>query len=334
MKLLSVIVPCYNSQDYLHKCIDSLVVGGDLMDIIIINDGSEDNTGKIADEYAAKYPFIRVIHQENGGHGEGINQGLKVAKGIYTKVVDSDDILSEDLPTFLDQLAKWEEEGGVDLAITNYYYVHNNSKHNKSISYDNALPEETIFGWDDVKRFYPHQHFTIHSTTYRTEVMRKSTTPLPKHTSYEDNFMVYRSLNDVERMGYLNVDLYHYTIGRDEQSMQESTMIKKYTHLLLVAQLCFTCYHLDDIKSTKLRKYLEHNLFILIGGGVIYGNMNGSLQAKKDIDEFWNACLDYDKKYAKKLQRTPLCVSLLPFTISRPICMIFKWVSHMVVPFN
>ena len=208
MKLLSVIVPCYNSQDYLHKCIDSLVVGGDLMDIIIINDGSKDDTGKIANEYAAKYPFVRVIRQENGGHGEGINQGLKVAKGIYTKVVDSDDTLSDDLPTFLDQLVNWEKEGGVDLAITNYYYVHNDSKYNKEICYTNALPENTIFGWDNIKKFYYYQLLTIHSITYRTEVMRKSATPLPKHIFYEDNFMVYRSLKDVQRIGYLNVNLY------------------------------------------------------------------------------------------------------------------------------
>ena len=334
MKLLSVIVPCYNSQDYLHKCIDSLVVGGDLMDIIIINDGSKEDTGKIANEYAAKYPFVRVIRQENGGHGEGINQGLKVAKGIYTKVVDSDDTLSDDLPTFLDQLVNWEKEGGVDLAITNYYYVHNDSKYNKEICYTNALPENTIFGWDNIKKFYYYQLLTIHSITYRTEVMRKSATPLPKHIFYEDNFMVYRSLKDVQRIGYLNVNLYLYSIGRDDQTMKESTMIKNYTHMLLVAKLCFTCYHLDDIKSDKLRKYLEHELFILMGAGMLYAHINGSPQAKKDIDKLWNDCLVYDKKYAKKLQRTILCLSLLPFSISRPISMLLKWLAHKIVPYN
>ena len=74
-KLLTILVPCYNSAAYMRHCIDSLIPGGEQMDIIIVNDGSSDETGAIADEYAERYPtMIRAIHQENGGHGEGINQ--------------------------------------------------------------------------------------------------------------------------------------------------------------------------------------------------------------------------------------------------------------------
>ena len=105
MKLLTVTVPSYNSQDYLEKCISSLLPGGDRLEIIIINDGSTDATGAIADSYASRYPdIVRVIHQENGGHGEGINQGLRHATGKYFKVVDSDDKVSEDFPAFLDMV--------------------------------------------------------------------------------------------------------------------------------------------------------------------------------------------------------------------------------------
>lgn len=87
MKLLTVTVPCYNSQDYMENCIKSLLPGGERVEIIIIDDGSKDNTGRIADEYAEKCPsIVRVIHQENGGHGEGINQGLKQATGTYFSV--------------------------------------------------------------------------------------------------------------------------------------------------------------------------------------------------------------------------------------------------------
>ena len=120
-KLLTVTVPCYNSQDYMRTCVDSLLTGGDRVEIIIINDGSKDSTGAIADEYKEKYPeIVKVVHQENGGHGEGINQGVKHATGKYFKVVDSDDKVSEDFPAFLDALEKCEAEGGVDLVVTNY----------------------------------------------------------------------------------------------------------------------------------------------------------------------------------------------------------------------
>ena len=104
-KLLTITVPCYNSQDYMEKCIDSLLVGGERVEIIVIDDGSTDNTGAIADAYEKKYPsIVRAIHQENGGHGEGINQGVKHASGKYFKVVDSDDTLSSDFVAFLDAL--------------------------------------------------------------------------------------------------------------------------------------------------------------------------------------------------------------------------------------
>ena len=146
-KLLTVTVPCYNSQDYMRGCVESLLTGGERVEIIIIDDGSTDATGAIADEYASKYPtIVKVIHQENGGHGEGINKGAKHATGIYFKVVDSDDKVSEDFPAFLDALEACEREGGVDLAVTNYYYVHTDGVGDRSIDYSNALPKNKIFG--------------------------------------------------------------------------------------------------------------------------------------------------------------------------------------------
>lgn len=96
MKLLTFTVPCYNSQDYMRRCVDSLLVGGEDVEIIIVDDGSSDDTGAIADANAEKYPsIVRAIHQENGGHGAGLNAGLNHATGLYFKVVDSDDWVDE-----------------------------------------------------------------------------------------------------------------------------------------------------------------------------------------------------------------------------------------------
>ena len=92
MKILSVAIPCYNSQDYMAKCIESLLPGGSDIEILVVDDGSKDETARIADDYEKKYPgIVRAIHQENGGHGEAVNAGIRNAAGIYFKVVDSDD---------------------------------------------------------------------------------------------------------------------------------------------------------------------------------------------------------------------------------------------------
>ena len=92
MKYLTITVPCYNSQDYMEHCIDSLLIGGEDVEILIVDDGSKDRTGEIADRYALEYPnIVKAIHQENGGHGEAVNAGIRNATGLYFKVVDSDD---------------------------------------------------------------------------------------------------------------------------------------------------------------------------------------------------------------------------------------------------
>ena len=97
MKLLSIAIPCFNSSAYMRKCIESLLIGGEEVEILIVNDGStKDNTKEIADEYEQKYPGIcKAVHKENGGHGDAVMSGLRAATGEYFKVVDSDDWVDE-----------------------------------------------------------------------------------------------------------------------------------------------------------------------------------------------------------------------------------------------
>lgn len=108
MKLLSIAVPCYNSEDYMRHCIETLLPGGEDVEIIIVDDGStKDRTAEIADEYAAKYPgIVKAVHQENGGHGEAVNTGLRNATGLYFKVVDSDDWLDTEWKVSIPKIAR------------------------------------------------------------------------------------------------------------------------------------------------------------------------------------------------------------------------------------
>ena len=337
MKLLTVTVPCYNSAEYMEKCIESLLPGGDRVEIIIINDGSKDRTGEIADRYAEKYPdIVRVIHQEIGGHGEGINQGLIWASGRYFKVVDSDDVLSDDFPAFLDKLEECEENGGVDLMVTNYFYVHTDGFGDRSICYKGNLPEGRIFSWENTRRFKIHQMLTIHSCTFRTELMRETAIePLPKHVFYEDNLMVCRVLPKVKRMYYFNRDMYRYWIGRPDQSVQEEVMKKRYTHQLLVTERCFKTCYLDKMESKRLRQYMKHEFFVMFGISILYARLNKSDEADATLDKMWQGCIDHDKKWGRHFRyRTPLALICLPGQFGRNFGVFIYRLANKIVRFN
>lgn len=135
MKYLTFVVPCFNSQDYMERCINSLLVGGTDVEVIIIDDGSTDNTGKIANYYKNNFPeIVKVVHKRNAGHGSGINKGLEIAAGKYFKVVDSDDWIDRNAYLTLLRKIKYfckienksDEVTMPDLFICNYIYDHKN----------------------------------------------------------------------------------------------------------------------------------------------------------------------------------------------------------------
>ncbi len=211
MKLLSIAIPCYNSQDYMEHCIESLLVGGEDVEILIVDDGSKDRTAEIADRYAENYPdIVKAIHQENGGHGEAVNAGIRNAAGLYFKVVDSDDWVDEEsYRKVLDTLR--ELSGGsrvLDMLISNFVYEKEGAKHKKVMKYTGTLPENQIFGWNEAKHFRKGQYILMHSVIYRTQLLRECGLELPKHTFYVDNIFVYVPLPHVKNMYYLNVHFY------------------------------------------------------------------------------------------------------------------------------
>ena len=336
MKLLTVTVPCYNSQDYMEKCIDSLLVGGDRVEIIVIDDGSKDNTGAIGDRYAQQYPdIVRVIHQENGGHGEGINQGLIHATGKYFKVVDSDDEVNNQFPAFLDALEACDRAGGVDLFVTNYYYVHTDGIGDRSINYSNALPQNRIFTWSETKPFRMHQMLTIHSCTFRTEAMRRCGTQLPKKVFYEDNLMVCRTLPFVDKMFYMNIDLNRYTISREGQSVQDDVSRRRYTHHLQIAEMAFKSLDLNQVSNKQKLRYMKHELFMLLGIATIFTRLNNNDEADANLERMWKACEAHDAKWAKAFRnRTVLLLANAPGKFGRTVTATAYKAANKVVRFN
>ena len=228
MKLLSVAIPSYNSEAYMRKCIDSLLVGGEDVEILVVDDGSTDRTGAIADEYASRYPsIVKAIHKENGGHGSAVNAGLEHASGLYFKVVDSDDWVKESayrkiLDTLRDIVAGGEK---LDMLISNFVYEKEGAKKHKVMKYHHALPQDRIFGWNEVKHFHKGQYILMHSVIFRTKLLRECELRLPENTFYVDNLFVFEPLPFVKNMYYLDVNFYRYYIGREGQSVNEEVMI-------------------------------------------------------------------------------------------------------------
>lgn len=336
-KLLTVTVPCYNSEAFMRKCIDSLLTGrDDRIEVIIVDDGSTDNTGGIADKYAKDFPgIVRVVHQPNGGHGEGINAGLLRATGTFFKVVDSDDWVSESLPDFLAYLEKIESEGGADLVVTNYYYEHADQRKCRSLGYANILPEGRVFTWSEAKTFHIYQLLTIHCCTFKTEIMKKSGFVLPKHVFYEDNLMIHLLVPFVHRMAYLNTDLYHYYIGRPDQSVQKLSMMKRYKDQIAVTVDCFTSSHLGEISNVKQNLYMRHELYMMFAISILFTRMNCNKLADADVKQMWADCEAFDKHSSRHFRyHTTLVFIGIPGCFGWLACKIVYRIADAIVPFN
>lgn len=265
MKLISFAIPSYNSQDYLRHCVDTILTGGEDVEILIINDGSTDNTAAIADEYAAKYPsIVRAIHKENGGHGSAVNRGRDEATGLYYKVVDSDDWVNADaLKTLLDTIRTHMAENKLpDLYITNFTYDHVYDHTQFVRKWHRQFPANTFCTWDDVGLFVGSQVLLMHSLMYKTQRLRESDTQLPEHTFYVDNYFAYKPLPLMRTIFYLDVDLYNYFIGRDDQSVNIKNFTKRYDQQLRVMRCMADAYTYEEIGQMQppLRRYMLHCL--------------------------------------------------------------------------
>lgn len=291
MKLLSIAIPCYNSAAYMENCIESLLPGGDEVEILIVDDGSaKDNTAEIADRYEKEYPGIcRAIHQENGGHGAAVNAGLSNASGIFFKVVDSDDwVNAEAYKQVLDTLRRFVfGKDTLDMLITNFVYEKQGARHKKVMNYNMALPKNELFTWNDVKVFIAGQYILMHSVIYRTELLRECHLELPRHTFYVDNIFVYEPLPHVEKMYYLDVNFYRYFIGRSDQSVNEQVMIGRIDQQIRVTKLMLGYYDVTKLQNRKLRRYMIRYLEIMMVISSILAIKSGLDENMEKKKELW-----------------------------------------------
>lgn len=338
MKLLSIAIPCYNSSAYMRKCIESLLPGGDDVEIIIVNDGSKDNTADIAEEYRQQFPgIVKVVNKENGGHGSAVNAGIEHASGLYFKVVDSDDWVDEEaLQKILNQIHKFEEnDEEVDMLISNYVYEKVGAKHKTVIHYRGVLPTDQIFTWSDVGHFKIGQYILMHSVIYRTDLLKLIQLTLPKHTFYVDNIYVYYPLPHVRKIFYLDVDFYRYFIGRDDQSVNEKNMIKRVDMQIFVTKTMIDMYQMKDISNKKLRNYMVNYLAIMMTVSsilLIRSKTEENLQKKREL---WRYLKKKDAKTYRKIRYGIMGQTMnIPGRSGRKISSLVYVVARRIIGFN
>lgn len=338
MKIVSFAIPCFNSQDYMDKCIESLLPGGEDVEIIIVDDGSTDDTAKIADEYAEKYPtIIKAVHQENGGHGQAVNAGLAAASGVYFKVVDSDDwVDAEAYKEVLATLKRFvEEDTLVDMLLTNYVYEKLSENHQRRMIYTLLFETNKIMKWSDMKRNIKGFSILMHSVTYRTEMLRACNLQLPKHTFYVDNLFVYEPLPYVQTMYYLNVDFYRYYIGREGQSVAEQTMIKRIDQQLKVNYRMIDAYDLWEIEEEHLREYMLSYLETITVVSTSIAYVSNDPENLKKVKDLWHYIKEKDPKTYRHLRWGVLGGAMnLPGRFGRHLSVRAYKISQKVMGFN
>ena len=258
-KILTIIVPTYNMQDYLRRCLDSLIVSDEQMarlEVLVVNDGSKDSSSAIAHEYETKYPAtFRVIDKENGNYGSCVNRGLKEATGKYIKVLDADDWFdTEEFAAYINKLTTID----VDMVLTKYQLVNIVTHATYQRTYNIEPNKPFAFQeYEDLKTF-----LNMHSVTYRTEMLRTMNYHQTEGISYTDTEWVLYPQHVVKTCIYLPFDVYRYAIGREGQTMNSKVQIKSTPQKfkLLQSMVAFANNLSDQEKQSYAYKRLENQI--------------------------------------------------------------------------
>ena len=342
-KTITFGIPCYNSAEYMDHCISSILEGSDYAEdvqIVIVDDGStKDNTYEKAFEWQNRYPnIVEAVHQENGGHGMAVLAALEHAKGLYFKIVDSDDWLDDDaLSKLLSTLRDFEwRDMRVDLVITNYVYEHVEDNTQNVIDYKYVLKRNKVITWDKIGHFNMAQNLLMHSLCYRTDILRDGGVPMPAHTFYVDNIYAYVPLPRCKTLYYLDVDLYRYFIGRDDQSVNEKVMVSRIDQQLRITRIMMDAYHLyDDIETPELRSYMIGYFTLMMAACSVFSRMSDKPDAMANCDELWDHLKEYDKRMYRRARMGIVGIATnLPTKVGEKFTLGIYRIASKLVKFN
>lgn len=319
-KLLTIVVPTYNMEAYLNRCLDSLLVSDDqmqLLEVLVINDGSKDNSSAIAHEYEEKYPnTFRVIDKENGNYGSCINRGLKEATGKYIKVLDADDWFDT---TVFAEFITILQNSNADLIISDFSEVDENGNITKEHKYkiDNSEKIDKNPQLFDI---------WMHAVTYKTNNLRLINYQQTEGISYTDQEWIFHPMVTIKSIKGFEKSLYQYLVGRAGQTVDMNVWHRNMSHeiktlknrILLLASI--TDY---GFAKNYLLARLEGGTLLVYKRALLYFCDNSIVELDQfirekdrslyDFLETSDARRDISYKFVKHWHRTSYNVSMVYF---------------------
>ena len=284
-KILTVTVPVYNVERYLAECLDSFIIDEmmEFLEVLIIDDGSPDESFKIAEKYVKSYPDVfRLIRKENGGHGSVINRGIKEAAGRYFKVVDSDDWVDKN--SFI-QLMRTLAKTDSDIVYSNYFWVDDKSG-KKSIEFEQPFSGVKYHKEYMINEIKDNYFLKMHGYTIKTDILRK----IPKideHCFYVDMEFVLFPIPFVETITFIKDFVYMYRIGNTNQSMSTEKLKRNSENYDRVLKRLFIYYIQETNIEVQKKKYLEQVLARMVVSRIkIFLCYSYSLKIKTDLKKF------------------------------------------------
>lgn len=293
-KLLTIVIPSYNVEKYIEKAVTSMANNklNDKLEILIVNDGSKDNTAEIGKMLEKKYPeSVKLINKENGGHGSTINTGIKIATGKYFKVIDGDDwVDSAAWERYISKLSKLES----DLVLTPYNKVYENTNDVVKMNI-NCLSADKEYNIEDVIQNIGDE-YQIHSVTFKTDKVRDYINNR-EHCFYVDQEYILFPLINIHSVTYIDEAIYQYRLGNINQSVNIKNMQKnREMHKMVVYDIMnYFCDNFES-KDSNIRQFLINRIY-----GLLYTQINIyiSMNSENGLKECKRLFEELNKNYKK-----------------------------------
>lgn len=292
-KILTVVIPSYNVEKYLHQTLDSFLADEVLenIEVVVVDDGSKDCTAKIGREYQDKYPdTFRVISKPNGGHGSTINTGIETARGKYFKVVDGDDwVDTNEFVKLVYELMKCD----ADYVLADYSQVNDTTKEATKISFF-FLGEKEVWSFDEIA---DKLEIPMHALVIKTEILKEHGVHIDENSFYVDVEYVLFPIPYVKTLAYYPVCVYQYRVAQVAQSVSIKGFQKHMqNHIDVALHLCeFLKEYEKEQKNSRKVNHIANRIASMVG------DQAGIFTSFSPLDkQIRQKFIEFDKEVAKR----------------------------------